>query len=54
MTKFTVKKCSECGQQLRFPDDIGGSLWPALHVGKSFNLILSWVLPEKVCIETYS
>lgn len=37
MTKFTVKKCPECGQQLRFPDDIGGMLMACPSCGKKFK-----------------
>ena len=30
MTEYKLKKCPECGQQLRFPEDIGGKLMNTL------------------------
>jgi len=37
MTVYTEKKCPECGQQLRFPKDIGGMLMACPSCGKEFS-----------------
>jgi len=36
MTKHILKKCSKCGQKLRFPKDIGGMLMKCPSCGKKF------------------
>ena len=37
MTDFTVKKCPKCGQQLRFPENIGGMLMACPSCGNKFH-----------------
>jgi uncharacterized Zn finger protein len=37
MTKHIQKQCPECGQQLRFPKDIGGMLMACPSCGKKFH-----------------
>jgi tRNA(Ile2) C34 agmatinyltransferase TiaS len=37
MTEYKLKKCPECGQQLRFPEDIGGMLMKCPSCGKQFQ-----------------
>ena len=37
MTEYTVKKCPKCGQQLRFPEDIGGMLMACPSCGNKFH-----------------
>ena len=37
MNDYTVKKCPKCGQQLRFPDDIGGMLMACPSCGNKFQ-----------------
>ena len=37
MTDYTIKKCPKCGQQLRFPDNIGGMLMACPSCGKKFK-----------------
>jgi DNA-directed RNA polymerase subunit RPC12/RpoP len=37
MTDYTEKKCPKCGQQLRFPKDIGGMLMACPSCGKKFH-----------------
>jgi DNA-directed RNA polymerase subunit RPC12/RpoP len=36
MTDHTEKKCPKCGQQLRFPKNIGGILMACPSCGKKF------------------
>ena len=37
MTGYTEKKCSECGQLLRVPDNIGGMLMACPSCGKKLH-----------------
>ena len=37
MTDYTEKKCPQCGQQLRFPNDIGGILMACPSCGNRFH-----------------
>lgn len=37
MTEYKLKKCPECGQQLRFPEDIGGMLMKCPSCGRQFQ-----------------
>ncbi len=37
MTDYTEKKCPQCGQQLRFPKDIGGVLMACPSCGERFQ-----------------
>ena len=37
MTDHTVKTCPKCGQQLRFPDNIGGVLMACPSCGEKFR-----------------
>jgi len=37
MTDNTLKKCPKCGQQLRFPEDIGGMLMACPSCGNKFQ-----------------
>ncbi len=37
MTEHTEKKCPKCGQQLRFPKNIGGMLMACPSCGKKFH-----------------
>jgi predicted amidophosphoribosyltransferase len=37
MTDHTEKKCPKCGQQLRFPKNIGGMLMACPSCGKKFS-----------------
>jgi predicted amidophosphoribosyltransferase len=37
MTDFTEKKCPKCGQQLRFPKNVGGILMACPSCGKKFS-----------------
>jgi len=37
MTDYTEKKCPKCGQQLRFPDNIGGMLMACPSCGNKFH-----------------
>jgi DNA-directed RNA polymerase subunit RPC12/RpoP len=37
MTDYTEKKCPKCGQQLRFPENIGGMLMACPSCGKKFH-----------------
>jgi DNA-directed RNA polymerase subunit RPC12/RpoP len=37
MTDHTVKKCPKCGQQLRFPENIGGMLMACPSCGNKFH-----------------
>ena len=37
MTDYTVKTCPKCGQQLRFPDNIGGMLMACPSCGHKFQ-----------------
>jgi len=37
MTDYTEKKCPQCGQLLRFPDNIGGMLMECPSCGKKFQ-----------------
>jgi DNA-directed RNA polymerase subunit M/transcription elongation factor TFIIS len=37
MTDEIIKKCPKCGQQLRFPKDIGGVLMACPNCGKQFH-----------------
>jgi predicted amidophosphoribosyltransferase len=37
MTNTTEKKCPKCGQQLRFPDNIGGILMACPTCGNKFH-----------------
>ncbi len=37
MADYTVKKCPKCGQQLRFPDNIGGMLMACPSCGNKFK-----------------
>jgi len=37
MTEYTVKKCPKCGQQLRFPNHIGGMLMACPSCGNKFH-----------------
>ncbi len=36
MTEHTEKKCSKCGQKLRFPKNIGGMIMKCPSCGKKF------------------
>ena len=37
MAEYTTKKCPECGQQLRFPKNIGGMLMACPSCGQKFS-----------------
>ncbi len=37
MADYTEKKCPKCGQQLRFPKNIGGMLMACPSCGKKFH-----------------
>ncbi|MCK5229704.1 MAG: transposase [Desulfobulbaceae bacterium] len=37
MTDYTAKKCPKCGQQLRFPENIGGMLMACPSCGNKFH-----------------
>ena len=37
MTDDMLKKCPKCGQQLRFPEDIGGMLMACPSCGNKFQ-----------------
>ena len=37
MTDHTEKKCPKCGQQLRFPKNVGGMLMACTSCGKKFG-----------------
>jgi predicted nucleic acid-binding Zn-ribbon protein len=37
MTDHTIKQCPKCGQQLRFPDNIGGMLMACPSCGNRFR-----------------
>jgi DNA-directed RNA polymerase subunit RPC12/RpoP len=37
MTDYYIKKCPKCGQQLRFPEDIGGMLMACPSCGEKFR-----------------
>lgn len=37
MNDTTIKKCPKCGQQLRFPDNIGGMLMACPSCGNKFQ-----------------
>ena len=37
MPKYTEKKCPECGQQLRFPTNVGGIVMACPSCGKKFH-----------------
>lgn len=37
MADYIVKNCPECGQQLRFPKNIGGMLMACPSCGKKFH-----------------
>ena len=37
MTKYIEKQCPECGQQLRFPKDVGGVVMACPTCGKRFG-----------------
>ncbi len=37
MNDHTVKKCPKCGQQLRFPENIGGMLMACPSCGEKFQ-----------------
>lgn len=37
MADYTVKNCPKCGQQLRFPKNIGGMLMACPSCGKKFH-----------------
>jgi predicted amidophosphoribosyltransferase len=37
MSDYIEKKCPECGQQLRFPKNIGGVLMACPSCGKKFH-----------------
>lgn len=37
MTEYKLKKCPKCGQQLRFPADIGGMLMECPSCGEKFQ-----------------
>ena len=37
MTDYTEKTCPKCGQQLRFPENIGGMLMACPTCGKKFH-----------------
>ena len=37
MIDYTEKQCPECGQQLRFPTDIGGGLMACPSCGNKFQ-----------------
>lgn len=37
MTDFKEKRCPNCGQQLRFPENIGGMVMACPSCGKKFH-----------------
>ena len=37
MQKHTVQECKQCGQKLRFPNDIGGMLMACPNCGQKFQ-----------------
>ncbi len=37
MTEYTEKKCPKCGQQLRFPKNVGGVLMACPSCGNEFH-----------------
>jgi len=37
MSEYKLKKCPACGQQLRFPEDIGGMLMKCPSCGRQFQ-----------------
>jgi hypothetical protein len=47
MTEYKLKKCPECGQQLRFPEDIGGRAH-LKKVGRYSHKITSLDKPHKL------
>ncbi|MGD8702189.1 MAG: hypothetical protein PVG51_08585 [Desulfosarcina sp.] len=47
MTDYKLKKCPECGQQLRFPEDVGGMLMQCPSCGKLFKSDFKLVVTGK-------
>jgi len=47
MSDFTEKKCPECGQQLRFPKNIGGVLMACPSCGHNFHSDFKMIEKQK-------